>query len=192
MKFTDIPKKQVETAFETAYRVFGGCRLNYSFDNEGDHYPLIDALTPENQTVDVGEKEIKMLLDTWLPDVLEAFTDAEEKVGETEFDEAVVQAIDKIVCYKATSGVWDVRQIAGLFSKLFKAAIELYSTREEVESIQNIDGYDIDMTNILIVGPERKGEYWVTVKGAHDNWKFTDKDMSRDEFIKLWKASKNT
>jgi hypothetical protein len=115
-------------------------------------------------------------------------------MNEKEFDEVVVQAIDKIVCYKGVTGIWDVRQIAKEFTELFKAAIELYSTREEVESILNISGIGtFDFCKVVVVSCayNMDGDYQITFDYG-DVYKVSGEVMPRDEFIKLWKASKNT
>ena len=76
IKFDDLEKEKVTAAFKMAEKLFITGRLTYTNDEDGDGYPIIDALTPPGGTTNVGENEVRMLLDTYLPEILEAFVNA--------------------------------------------------------------------------------------------------------------------
>ena len=76
IKFNNIDPRKVEAAFLKAEDSFIHGRMNYTLDECGDGYPIVDALTPPGDTIDVGKEEIIMILDSLLPGILEAFVNA--------------------------------------------------------------------------------------------------------------------
>ena len=60
-----------EQIYETILRTLEGYKLNYTFlDPEAlDHYPLIDALTPDGESIATGKEEIRFLADDIMQDL---------------------------------------------------------------------------------------------------------------------------
>jgi hypothetical protein len=61
-----------ELVHKTIAKTLQNHRLQYSGDGDGGHYPLLDALTPEGETVAVGQEEIELLTDAIYLDLLAA------------------------------------------------------------------------------------------------------------------------
>ena len=56
-------EQESELLHNSIYETLRNHRLSHQFTGEGDSYPLIDALTPNFKTVDIGDEEIKRLAD---------------------------------------------------------------------------------------------------------------------------------
>ena len=65
-----------ELVHKTIAETLRSHRLQHSVDRDGEHYPLLDALTPDGETVAVGQQEIELLTDAIYLELLAAAPEA--------------------------------------------------------------------------------------------------------------------
>ena len=72
-KLLDEKGEQIDAAFKKATEVAESHRLQHMHDEDGDGYPLVDALTMQGEIIDKGKEEIELLLDSMLVEALMAY-----------------------------------------------------------------------------------------------------------------------
>jgi hypothetical protein len=77
-----VPEWKRELVGKTIKKTLRSYRLQHTQAEDGDHYPLVDALTPDGETIAVGENEIELLTDALYLELLAAALTAPPGVPE--------------------------------------------------------------------------------------------------------------
>lgn len=76
----------VEKVYQIALRVLTEGALQETLNEDGSHYPIVDALTHPGGTIDVGKRECELIADEIAGDLKAALSTAPEATGVREVE----------------------------------------------------------------------------------------------------------